>query len=312
MAETFDRLTGTVAAQEAAMSKRVSVLVGNRSVPLLPGSPVTDSSRSPWNGLNLERHSLEAVEIPVHEHPTLCLHLQTSGPVEMDWDSSGRSGHVRSGAGDLILLAPGTKDSLLWYGPSQRIVVSVAPALLGQASSQLGLKTHYDFENNWSFQDEQLRLLLTEMDREMSSGWPMGSLYGDLLSMSLSIALVKKYNHLATIPAPIKGGLSRPNLRIVLAYIEENLEQDIRLEELASLSGLSLFHFARSFRESLGQTPHQYIVQMRVERAKALLSRPEWNIEQIANAVGLASAGRFAKVFRAATGVTPSQWRKNS
>jgi AraC family transcriptional regulator len=302
---------GTTPDQAAAPSRRVSVLVGNRSVPLLPGSPLMDSSHSPWTGLILEKHNLGAIEIPVHEHSTFCLHLQTSGPTEMDWHSAGRNGHIYSGSGDLILLTPGTRDSLLWYGPSQRIVASVAPSLLEQAAEQLSLSRLYDFENNWSFRDEQLRLLLTEMEREMSSGWLMGPLYGDLLSMSLSIAMVKKYNRFAAIPAPHKGGLSRANLRNVLAFIESHLERDIRLEQLATLTGLSVFHFARAFRESLGQSPHQYIVEMKVHRAKTLLAQPEWTIQQIASAVGFASASRFASAFRATTGASPSLWRRN-
>jgi AraC family transcriptional regulator len=314
MANLPHRVPDAAAGLDGALSKRVSVLIGNRSVPLLPGSPVMDSSSSPWVGLNLERHSLGAIEIPEHEHRTLCLHLQTSGPVAMDWQSAGRAGHVQSDAGSLILLAPGTRDSLLWHGPSQRIVVSVEPALLMQAADQLDLttKTHHDFENRWSLHDDQLRLLLTEMDREMTSGWQMGSLYGDLMAMSLSIALVKKYNQLADLPAPLKGGLSRSNLRNVMAYIEANLERDLRLEELAALAGISVFHFARSFRESFGQAPHQYIVHRRIQQAKLLLARPEWSMAQIASAVGLTSASRFAKIFRAVTGASPTEWRRRS
>jgi AraC family transcriptional regulator len=292
-------------------AKRVSVLVGTKSVPLLPGRPLIDSSRSPWSGLVMEKHRLGAVAIPVHEHDTFCLHLQTSGPVEMDWHSSGRSGRVHSAAGNLIFLTPGTRDSLLWHGPSQRIVTSIQPALLRQAAEQMELKGLYDFENQWSFQDEQLRLLLTEMDREMTAGWPMGALYGDLLGMSLSIALLRKYGQTSSALVPLKGGLSQPRLRQVLAYIEENLDREIRLQALAELAGLSPFHFARSFRQSLGLTPHQYIVQHRVQRAKELLLRPEWNIEQVASATGFAGASQFSRVFRQSVGVTPTEWRRS-
>jgi AraC family transcriptional regulator len=298
--------------REVSAAKRVSVLVGSRSVPLLSSRPEVDSARSPWNGLILEKHRVGAIEVPEHEHPTFCLHLQTSGPIEMDWHSAGKSGHVRSGAGSLIMIAPGTRDSLLWHGASQRIVASVDPALLTQAAEQIGLRGRWDFENQWSFQDEQLRLLLTEMEREMSTGWMMGPLYGDLLGMSLSIALIKKYGHATTLPPPIKGGLSHPSLRQVLAYIEANLESDIRLEDLASVAGLSTFHFARSFRTSSGITPHQYIVNMRVQRAKTLLLKPEWSVQQIASAVGIGNASQFAKLFRAATGVSPTLWRRSA
>ncbi|MBB5065888.1 helix-turn-helix domain-containing protein [Granulicella mallensis] len=298
------------AGHDLPSAKRVSVLVGTRSVPLLPGRPLIDNSRSPWTGLVMEKHRLGAVAIPVHEHDTFCLHLQTSGPVEMDWHSSGRSGRVRSGAGNLIFLSPGTRDSMLWHGPSHRIVTSIQPTLLRQAAEQMELKGLYDFDNQWSFQDEQLQLLLTEMDREMAAGWPMGSLYGDLLGMSLSIALIRKYGHTSSALVPLKGGLSQPRLKHVLAYIEESLDRDIRLQELAELAGLSSFHFARSFRQSVGATPHQYIVQRRVQRAKELLLRPEWSIEQVASATGFAGASQFSRAFRQSAGVTPTEWRR--
>lgn len=290
-------------------SKRVSVLVEGNVVPLLPGHPLLDSTRSPWSGLYLEKHNLAAVSIPAHEHATFCLHLQTSEQVGMDWYSSGRSGHQITGAGNVIFLTPGTRDSLLWHGPSQRIVVSIDPLLIKQAADQMESKGTPEFDNLWSFQDEQLRLLVTEMEREMSTGWAMGSLYGDSLGMSLAIALIKKYGR-TSLPFPqLKGGLSRPRLRQVLAYMKENLHHDIRLQELAGLVGLSNFHFMRSFRQSTGSTPHQYLTQMRVSRAQSLLLLPQWTILQIADAVGFADPSRFSKVFRTSTGVSPSKWR---
>jgi len=301
---------GSQEAGSARWSKRVSVLIGSKVVPLFPGKPMTSSERSPWSGLILEKHHHGPVAIPEHEHATFCLQLQTSGPVAMDWQSFGKSGRVQSKPGNLIWLTPGTRDSVLWHGATRRIVASVSPLLLKRAADEMELKGLCDFENRWSFQDEQLRLLLTEMDREINAGCPMGPLYGDLLGMSLSIALIKKYAHTSTLPIPLKGGLSRARLRQVMAYIDEHLDGEIRLEDLAAVAGLSLYHFARSFRDSAGVTAHQYVTQKRVERAKQLLSRPEWTIQQVASAAGFADGSQFARTFRSATGVSPSRWRK--
>jgi AraC family transcriptional regulator len=299
-------------ADPASHDRRVSVIVGPRSVPLFPSQPLIDSGASPWRGLVLEKHHVGAIAIPTHEHDTFCLHLQTSDPVAMDWSSGGHHGHLTTGPGNLILLAPGTRDSIVWHGASDRIVASIDPGLLHQAAEQLEIKGTCEFQNRWSFQDEQLRLLLTEMEREMNSGWAMGQLYGDLLGMSLSVALIRKYGETSSLPMPLRGGLSRSDLRKVQAYIDEHLAQDIRLHHLAEVTGLSIFHFARSFRESTGVTPHQYVLHRRIEKAKLLLRRPEWTVQQIASATGFTDASRFAKTFRRSTGASPGVWRRQA
>ena len=298
--------------QPGEIGPRVSVMVGDRSVPLLPGSPITHSANTPtpWTGLILEKHRVGAVEIPEHEHHTFCLHLQTSGPVEMDWHSHGRSGHLNTGAGNLIFLTPGTRDSLLWHGPSQRIIASIDPSILVKAATQLELNQLPDFENLWSFQDDQLRLLLTEMEREVTSGSATGPLYGDLLGLSLSVALIRKYGHAAATPALQKGGIAKPRLNRVLEYIATNLSSEIRLEDLAAIAGLSLFHFARAFRESTGVTPHQYVLQRRIDTVKTLLRTRNWNLEAIASATGFADASHLTKAFRRHTGTTPKTWQR--
>jgi AraC family transcriptional regulator len=298
--------------QPGDIGPRVSVMVGDRCVPLLPGSPISHgaSASTPWTGLILERHRVGAVEIPEHEHHTFCLHLQTSGPVEMDWHSHGRSGHLNTGAGNLIFLTPGTRDSLLWHGSSQRIIASIDPSILARAATQLELNQVPDFENLWSFHDDQLRLFLTEMEREVTSGSAMGPLYGDLLGLSLSVALIRKYGRASTTPAYRKGGIARPALNRVLDYIGANLQSEIRLEELAAVANLSVFHFARAFRESVGTTPHQYVLERRIDMAKTLLRSRGWNLEAIASATGFADASHLSKAFRRQTGTTPKAWQR--
>lgn len=289
-------------------SKRVSVFVGRGAVPLIPGHPILDSTRSPWTGLYLEEHRIGDVSIPEHEHGTFVLHMQMNERVEMEWQSSGCSGHQITETGNLIFLTPGTRDSLHFSSSSQRVVMSVDPILIKQGADQLELKGTPTFENCWKFQDEQLRLLITEMRREMSSGWATGSLYGDSLSTAFVIALIRKYGK--TLLPHVKGGLSRPCLRRVLSYIDENSCRDIRLRELAHIVGLSEYHFTRSFRQSTGATPHQYLMHARIDRAKSLLLNPHWSVLQSSGAVGFRDPSHFAKVFRAIVGVGPAEWRR--
>lgn len=293
-------------------SRRLFVRVGDQHMPLFEERPILDSLRSPWNGLILEKHHHRGCEIPVHDHDTLCLHLQTGGQVEMEWFCSGKSGIHRSAPGSMMLLPAGTRDSVIWHGSTQRIVAGIEPALLKDAAEEMGIKGLCDFNLRWAFQDQQLETLLVEMNREMRSGWAMGALYGDLIGMALSVALIRRYGELSNQLPQMKGGLSRANLNRVLAYIEENLDGELRLEELAQLNSLSRYHFARSFRESLGETPYQYILRKRIQRAKNLLLKPGTTAAQAAKKTGFSNASQFTRMFRKATGVTPLTWRKGA
>ncbi len=146
----------------------------------------------------------------------------------------------------------------------------------------------------------------------MLDGWSMGQLYGDLLGMSLSLALVRNYGH-AALPGPLaKGGLPRSCLMRVLNHMNEYSHTNLRLSDLAEIAETSLFHFARLFHDCMGVPPHRYLTELRIEKSKALLRSPRRNMGQIASAAGFASASHFAKTFRRVVGVSPTSWRAGS
>jgi AraC family transcriptional regulator len=106
-----------------------------------------------------------------------------------------------------------------------------------------------------------------------------------------------------------KGGLTRLRLKRALDYIQANLGSEIHLEDLARAVGLSPFHFAKLFKLSTGSTPHQYVLQRRLERATELLRSAELSLSEVALECGFADQSHFANVFRRFMGVTPSQFR---
>jgi AraC family transcriptional regulator len=292
--------------------RRISVIRNERIVPLLPGRPVKNSSLSPLSGFIVETHNIGAIEIPTHEHSSFCLHMQTSGPVQMEWWSDGKYGRDVHGPGSMILLTPRTRDRLRWNRPSQRLVLSVDESYLLRAAQELGRKGHLGFENHWIFEDRQLHLLLSEMRREMEAGWETGALYGDHLGMSLSIALIQKYSRDVAISPQAKGGISRVRLQRVLDYIAANSHLDIQLDDLADVADMSRFHFARLFRLGMGVTPHRYLMDQRLQQAKALLRLDTRSVSEVAVETGFANAGHFARVFRRYVGVSPTEWKRQS
>jgi AraC family transcriptional regulator len=109
---------------------------------------------------------------------------------------------------------------------------------------------------------------------------------------------------------PIRGGLAPWQIREVTAHIEEHLDSTITIKNLAALVRLSFYHFCRAFRESFGDSPHNYLMRRRVERAQGLMLTSKMPLGQIAAACGLADQSHFNKLFRRFVGENPGAWRR--
>ena len=118
-------------------------------------------------------------------------------------------------------------------------------------------------------------------------------------------------NDLVFMPSmpPVRGGLPPGALRRVRDYVGARLEDNIGIQGLADAAGLSMYHFARAFKQSEGITPHEYLVQCRVRRARELLRSSELPLAEIARACGFSDQSHCARRFREHFGVTPSRYR---
>ncbi|WP_425825412.1 helix-turn-helix domain-containing protein [Streptomyces fractus] len=79
--------------------------------------------------------------------------------------------------------------------------------------------------------------------------------------------------------------------------------------DLSAAAGLSAAHFSRSFKAAFGESPHQYLLTRRLERAAALLLATDWTVADVGVAVGLRGIGSFTTSFRRMYGVTPQAYR---
>lgn len=134
--------------------------------------------------------------------------------------------------------------------------------------------------------------------------------YADAIATTLSAHLLRHYSTNQYQFREYEDGLSKYKLRTVFDYINEHLCEKITLTELARELDMSHFYFSRLFKISTGITPHQYLIQQRIERAKQLLRQPDKTIADVAMDCGFANPSHFAKHFRKYTGVTPKQFRK--
>jgi sigma-54 dependent transcriptional regulator, acetoin dehydrogenase operon transcriptional activator AcoR len=107
------------------------------------------------------------------------------------------------------------------------------------------------------------------------------------------------------------GGLPRYKLRRVMAYVDARIGGPISLDDLATVAGVSRFHFHRQFRKSAGVTPHEYVLRVRIERAKGLLTGSDLTVGEVSGAVGFADQSHFSNIFRKLTAMTPRSFRNS-
>ena len=108
------------------------------------------------------------------------------------------------------------------------------------------------------------------------------------------------------------GGLATAKLEQAIEYINDNLETNIKLEDIAKELDISQYYFSHLFRESTGVSPYRYVIQQRIEKAKRLLTNNSMSISEISLACGFNSQSQMTMHFRRLTGTTPKQYRNSS
>src|SRR6185369_4232699 len=96
----------------------------------------------------------------------------------------------------------------------------------------------------------------------------------------------------------------------VVDYIEGSIDEDLRLCQLANVAAMSVYHFARRFRETVGVSPHAYVLSRRLDRARGMLRHREITLAQVAAACGFSSQAQLTTTFLNAFGVTPGKYRR--
>jgi AraC family transcriptional regulator len=141
-------------------------------------------------------------------------------------------------------------------------------------------------------------------------GWP-SPLALDHFELILGAHVLQKYGALRKPPTVSVGGLGPSQKRRATELLSENLSGRIRLSELAGECGLSISHFARSFKASFGVSAHRWLVQHRIERAQELLIETHEPLADIADQAGFAAQAAFTRTFHQIVGMSPGRWRRD-
>ena len=260
------------------------------------GLPLLDTLTSPVpSGL---------FDSPVDHRHVLCLHLGEPVPV------SYRAGRVeRQGTrlhGQFCVVPAGSSTRWTLTAPATSLLLRLSPALLGETAEAMGLGTHdMALAPSIHIRDPQVERIGWMMQAEERDGHPGGRLFADSLASALAARLLVLQTRKDAPASP--RALSAWRLRRVIEYIEANLDQDLTLPQLAAVAGYSLSHFKPLFRQAVGMPAHRFVMERRVERARAHLIEGKLSLTAIAAEAGFAHAGHMARCVRRAVGASPAQ-----
>jgi AraC family transcriptional regulator len=157
--------------------------------------------------------------------------------------------------------------------------------------------------------DARLAALVKAVNAERIAGFPSGRLFLDSIEQAIAAALVDAYAGQNRSVRQLRGGLGSARLRLVKELVHAKMEDELTLAEMAHSTELSPAHFSRMFRKSTGETPHQFVLRQRVERAKEMLREAEIRVLDVAVACGFKTQQHFARVFRRICGASPTEYR---
>ncbi len=279
------------------------------------------SAQAGWEGLVAEAFNepmeLEGWITPVMSDIALILFSGGAMRIDQRYDyGSWKSLHLRQH--DLIL-SPGvtTPYEVRWQNvsslPTRTLHLHLDRDLLARTAEEIG---GYDpdrllLRERSGFQDPLLLQIGLSLWRELEQDVPAGKLYAQTAAQMLAIHLLRHYTSAGRPIKPSSQRLTQQQMQRVRDYIHEHLGQELSLELLAQQAGFSPYHFARLFRLTTGESPHQFVQRLRIERAQQLLTGTPLPLAQIALESGFASQSHFTQVFKRQLGLTPRSYRQD-
>jgi len=294
-------------------TRRIQTVRRGRLEPLIAAMPLLSSAtKADWRGITLEKHLADANYVSTDfEVYSDLIHIFTGVPAQSEWRVEGRTHRVQNIAASILIEPKGLHASVRVCRSQRDIqwILEFNPALIEQRIQEALNSKRFEFIPQFDLRDPQVLRLTQALQADVEAGCPAGSLFGEMLGDTLAVYLIQRCSADSLINGPTSNGLSRPRLNRTLEYIQANLDRDIHLDELASAAGLSAYHFAKLFKQSTGSSPHQYILQRRLERAKELLRDPELSLSEVSLLAGFSDQSHLTNVFRRLVGVTPSKFR---
>ncbi len=237
--------------------------------------------------------------------------FQSAGS-EVNWRLEGKlaldkTWSSNTGSHDMIIFPPGCDFQCSCRGSGEGLWLFIDPQSITDDDRVKSFSQRATVDNTWT-KDRLCWAIASELRRESANAFPRGPMFLESAAITFLTQLAYTLTGGEPRAEPVRA-LREPKLRMILEHFEAHLDRNITLSELAGLVGLTPRYFCGAFKEATGRPPHQFQIEMRIERAKMLLLDGDLPLIDIALAVGFNSQSHFNEYFRRMVGLTPARFR---
>jgi AraC family transcriptional regulator len=242
------------------------------------------------------------------------LGIHVGPPVNADCSCGGLRMRRVQKPGDIDIVPAGVGGSWEDDADCHILRLRLQPSLLAQVTEELGGDAgKTELVPRLQVRDTRIEAIGWAIKADLEAATPSDPLYIELLARALAVRLIETATDRA--PPPERRGeprFSARRLRMLTEFIESNLDQKLRLADLATVAGVSITRLKDLFRGSTGVPVHQYVIRRRVEHARALLTTTAMPASEIALAAGFSHQSHMAATMRRLLGLTPGDIARQS
>jgi AraC family transcriptional regulator len=280
------------------------------SAQVLPHKPLLTSQQAGWSDVFLTYYhhpGRETCEHLMHQHVLEVTDMVSWAEHERRLDGQFKS--YRFGNGEIGFCPANTSHWTVWDQEFHFTLILFEPRLLEQVAHESVNGDRLEFIPQFQLVDPVIQQIASALKADLEAGCPAGRLYGESFSAALAVHLVTTCSVFQQKIPAYPDGLPKYKLQQATDYIQAYLDRDIKLADLANTVRMSPYYFCRLFKQSMSMTPHQYVIQQRVERAKQLLKQPNALIADVALQCGFAHQSHLSQHFRRLVGMSPKTFQ---
>jgi AraC family transcriptional regulator len=276
-------------------------------------SPIISSSSVGWDNLGIAYDWYPPGGMPkvLSKQHSIGIFTDVPSPAITKRQIDGRLKEEQVVQGSCVIIPANISQQAEWNKESGALIIAVDPTIFAQTIYEVVDPNCIELLPQFATSDPLIYQLGVALKSALTKHDTSSRLYAETLVNTLILHLLENYTTTRpNLRECVAGQLPQYKLQQVIDYINAYLDRDLSLKELSNLVQMSPHYFSKLFKQSTGNTPHQYMICCRIERAKYLIQQRKLSLAEIATQVGFVDQSHLHRHFKHLVGVTPKTYRK--